>query len=1294
MSILLPFANNNIQVFAYEGFDYVISNPNPSATLQTVSNSTGLNPQSLFFTKDGNDSYRFAVSDLQNNLTAGTTEQFVLTTTGPSAVSSNTVSISPGRFLDGSGVTLSNRSFTFFKSEAIPQIRLVAPSFTVKQPISIPTLPPGVTFVRIDSNIFDISGVPLVTVPNSNYQIIGVQDGGSKVVTTRINIVISNERVRLNLDGTSTVNMTVGTPITPRILTAIPPLGTSVLRYTFPTFPDGIVVTDNVGTVRTSPFLPTDPSYTMVVTGTPTLAAAYSFRNANATASGFPYTIQASRTAPVPLVENTQSLQFAFGETVLFDVSTIPTLYTGVPLVPGQNFFRAQTYFTSNVAISNIVSPDLRSDLSLVFVPGTGRADLSGTPLTAGSGSFTIRAVNSNGFTRDYVTPINVSNDTVSFSRPLGVDLCYSFILSRPVDQVKEGYYTSNIQFVATAGSGRPVVLSAPALGGTGLSLDSNGVIVGIPSTVTPLTDLNVVATVLGSPATATKTVKFSILDDVFTFANVPAVNLEFVQNVPVIPFQFPVTTLSGRNVIDFTQSGLPSGLFINPAGILSGTPISSTPLSGNATITTTTGFASGPRDFSYNVTPDSVLVSSPISKLDMTPGGLIGPLQIQGSSFSGATVSNYQLSNLTPTFGITINPVTGVLNGTLGTGIPPDPEFPASSNFTIRANSGVIAGQLGVTFTTINPYVRRSYVSLQRVALQDGGGFESNQTSIYYSDNYSNWYPTDFSATAPITDFYFKYASPDANEINYLQFQSTPGILRYTVGPEFSKLDSDNSLRAFTTDGSGTWWAVANPSFVYVDQEESNAYDYFSGDIQKSIDNGTSWTSIANIPGFGDAGTIAFFPRSAGGYAQSNTSDPYRTMGISFKYKDGVMLLGGITKPVGNEFALNVINTSGLMRSIDDGTTWTSPTSFAEVAGFNVDNSSIWLAYGSSLYRTDIEYGPPPTTDAITLKYSTDQGSTWADSLSSSVFFTYDITYGNGTWISTGLSIDTGFTRDIRFSTNGSNWSTIDLSTNALFPQTYSNPRPPIGIGPVMFNGDSWNVFVSRPLDVNDFYSDIRTELYRHDVSSSLASNWTSIDLSGSFPDLPYYEFTSSLNSRVFVGYGPNNLIKSTGLTPIPSLQFSNTAGPTILQPLNRSFLQYQYVPIAPIQLSGSGSGTVYFFITADELPPGLRFNPITRQITGTPAQAGQVTTTVYAQDSVGVSTIVLSFNTIIPRIIRKQEGAGAYTSLLRQYTDVLGAQNARDNRVLPNQERGLGEFMSPEAPDVITQSNGCCPK
>jgi hypothetical protein len=132
----------------------------------------------------------------------------------------------------------------------------------------------------------------------------------------------------------------------------------------------------------------------------------------------------------------------------------------------------------------------------------------------------------------------------------------------------------------------------------------------------------------------------------------------------------------------------------------------------------------------------------------------------------------------------------------------------------------------------------------------------------------------------------------------------------------------------------------------------------------------------------------------------------------------------------------------------------------------------------------------------------------------------------------------------------------------------------------------------------------------------------------------------------------------------------------------------------IDPIQFAATGAGNIYFFVNTDDLPAGLTFNPVTNQIIGTPAQIGTTTTRILVQDDNGITVANVTFKVIIPRIVRPQDGAGAYTSLLRQYTEVLGAQGGRDNRALPNQERALGEFMSPEGPDVTTQSFDpkCC--
>jgi hypothetical protein len=848
--------------------------------------------------------------------------------------------------------------------------------------------------------------------------------------------------------------------------------------------------------------------------------------------------------------------------------------------------------------------------------------------------------------------------------------------------------------------------LSAPALGGTGLSLDGNGVLVGTPTEVTPLSTLSVIASAVGSPATATRDVSFAILDDSFTFADVAASSLEFIQNVRITDVGFPVTTLSDRNVIGYSQTGFPTGLTINSAGIVSGTPTTASPTAGNVTITATTGFASGFRDFSYNITPDAVLLFSPVSTLNLTASELVGPIRIEGVSYSGKTVSNYQFVNLSETYGLTIGSNSGILNGTLGSGFPPDAIFPIDSNFQIKALAGDVSAALDVRFQTINPYINRSFVTLQTVAISTG---ELVTSSIYFSDNLSNWTLIPGFADVvgtPLTDFRVNYTNPNSNQINYLQYAPTPPpIQRYTNGPDFTQVGNSSRMRAFTTDGSGTWWAVVNARMEneIIDPNPSDGpsggeggivpsgggtpVTNFIGNIAKSEDNGVTWTDLSDIPGQGSLGAIVYSPRVIP-IGIEYTSHPYRTLGISLRYKDDVLLLGGGTRATdpSNDGAIS----SALMRSVNNGATWTTPTQFEEVAGFNLDDNNVWLAYGSTLYQTD---GSLPTSllPATTIKYSQDLGVTWSNASNTSEFFTYDITYGNGTWIATGLreNFASNFSPDIRFSSNGSNWHTIDLSTNALFFNGLV--KPPVGIGPTMFNGTSWNVFVTRPLDLSDGNSDIRTELYRHDADTDLSGNWTAIDLSGSFPDVPAGEVSDAFNTRLFLGFTPDNLIKQNG-DPIPFLTFTTGTGPTFTAPTTTSYLQYQYIPIPTIQISATGVGQIYYFVTAADLPPGLSFDPITARITGAPVQIGTVSVTVFAKDDNGASQLTLSFTTVIPRIIRKQDGAAAYTSLLRQYTEVLAAQSARDNRALPTEMRTLGEFMSPVPPPVVTPSNCPC--
>ena len=1305
MTTVLPFSNNAIGVFAYEGFSYTISNPDPTYTLQTVTNSGGFgpSPSPLYFTKNANTSYTFAITDLSNNLTGGTTENFVLKTVSGSSIlsSSNTVTIGPGRFLDGSGLSLSNNSYVFYKNEPITPIRLVAPSFTLKPPTSVPSLPPGLSFVSNASNIYDISGIPLVTVPNSNYQIIGLQNGGSRIVTTKFNMVISNERLQLNLSGSPIISgMTIGTPITPRVITVIPPVGSSAVQYTFPTLPDGIVASDSSGNTQVSPFTTTTAPYTFIVSGTPTSNAAYAFRAAGAGSNGLVYTVQASRISPSPLIQTTQPLTFSFAETILFDLSTIPILYTNVPVDSSANFFTAGTFFTSNVPITDISSTSLPTGLTLVFDASLSRARLTGTPTSAGSASYTIRATNSNAVTRDYVTPITISNDSVTFTRPVGTDLCYSFILSRPVDISKNGYYPSNIQFSATAASGRAISFSAPAFSGTGLSLDSSGVITGIPSAVTPLTDLVVTATAVGTSVTATKTVKFSILDDVFTFADVCASSLGFIQNRAITPFQIQVATLSGRNVIDFSQSGFPSGVRINPAGVVSGTPLGDT--SGNVIINATTGFSSGTRDFSYSVIPDTVIFRVPQGTYTYTAGDPVGSIDIDAVSYSGLTVSNFDLS-LTPTYGLTLASTTGILSGTWTTGVPPDTILASSCNFTINAQAGGATPSLSTTFTA-NPILDRKM--LFNIFTRDNDAYDVQYKSTIVTTQSSNI--TGFTKVAGgfigtgVPEIRVKSTSDNDFSTNviiaavsgggtdaFFGFVPDGGVLRASnaianfTDITFKRVDETNlSVVSSVANITGTTkWRAGG---------RRGSFDNGAAVVFPSEDNGITWgVSNASVVS-GPAGQIIRTRDDGINNTDPYSLNPYLQGGLALKYSpdnSGILIAGGL------EFGGGPTMT----RSFDQGASWRGDVSggfVKECSAISVDNSSIWIATGSDAYRTVDELaGSSPWSSATnTIKYSTDSGATWDSAGGAFNMFGYDVVYGNATWLATGVQATTSgaftyYAPELRRSTDGSNWVKIDLSSSDLFPTNDSSILsviPPLRIGTMGFDGNYWNVFVNAALEggVAGSYP----TLYRHDASTSLLSGWFAVDITSAMSNV----VGGTNGSTRFLALTPPTLLY-TGEPPIKinlTFNIASGTGPVLTSPTTRSFLNYQYIPITPIQLSATGTGIVYFFVEAADLPDGLTFDPLTNQITGTSVRIGQESVQLILKDNLGTSVYTLSFTTVIPRLIRKQDGAGAYTSLLRQYTEVLGAQGARDNRALPNQETRLGEFMSPEAPDVITQT------
>lgn len=1490
----LPFGNNTITVYKYEPFGYSFPKPVDASSILIASVTSGL-PISLFtpaatgvpVTTD------ISFSSTGFNGATSTNELFVLNALDASSNvkyrSSNTVNILAGRFTSPA----SNTTYTFYVNEPITPV--VFSSFiNISGVLTSPTLPPGLTFVNNDICSARLQGTPVVEFPTCNYQIIGRDSG--KVVTTRVNIGVKPERVQLNVSGTPIVNLTVGSPITPATVTAkYPDQAASNLVYTWAGLPDGIHFTDNSGNIQTSPFFPTDASSTIKLSGTPTIQAAYAFANAGITSNDV--TLNAIRVSS-PNISNSNSFTFIFQPTVLFDPVTIPPLYTNLA-VPSGISFRAKTYFGSDASITSIFSPDLRSDLSLIFYSNQQRADLSGKALSPSSGTFTVRAINANALTRDITPSLTVTNDTVTFS-VVPTDTCSAFILSRPVNVAKTGYYKYPIQFSANAASGRPIIYTQSGISATGLSLttESNvATLTGTPAVPRSLSTLTVTATSTDTSATATHSIDYSIIDDVFTFSSSTPSPFTFIQNRPITPIQIFASTLSGRTINAYGASGLPTGLSISVTGQISGT-IVSTNTSGSFTVFANTGYKIGSQTYAYTVIRDALILYTDQQSYPVSPGGNVD-IQVRSISFSGRSASNYALNGLTSNYGFSIGSSTGLISGTLIDGIPPGTVLPTNCNYYVSAKMTNIDASLIANIRTTNPIVNRSFLSAKApstdivpIATYDVQNYSSTPVSVPpafpsltdpttiansapgspYGVAYVNLGQANPVVSATYPSSYLQIYAPDLGASRqtggiqlpsmtnvrsietwvylpsfgnygqvFLDFRSglSGGYMITSLGGQNVGADvigatmyingSASTITSFTNIGSlitSGWKQVVitfpsaftddltffmsynnNPSPFYrftqgipVRMTEISVYDKALGPsdvialynskcarygltqtpkvlVYRSDDSYSNWvkpttglvpddgtTQIDTLPIVSrwnsvDSSSNVFFVGSTGNFylrssdgitfsqyryvpgetlgsngfgastvlnipgtstwwtigtelsndninyeavlyksddnaltwAKQSVVDNFvtrdfnrrfRTLypfvdgnayfmsGAEFVYKDGVYLLGG--------YALGP-NTS-ILRSTD-ASSWTqSAGSFmGDTAFMSLDVSGMWIATGTDQYPWNaVTQSSGFVLPTQTIKYSTDQGLSWLDVSSSFNYHGYDIAYACNTWLATGIDASGSgpsgsfYTHQLRYSKDGSgDWLVSDIPGLGL---TFSNQQDslyPLRIGRPIFDGSNWQVMIT------DSSGSIR--VYSHDISSSFASNWIASPVISSIVDFP----------RRMI---PANYVRS-GIPTTVTLSFASaTGGPAVISPSTRDFIVYQYIPIDPITIVfGAGSGNKYALLIDDDLPQGLVYNPVTQTISGTPVKLGDDDVRVFIKDDSGYSSFILTFHTIIPSFLRKQTSASAYTSYVRQYTVVNAAQNSRDNIVYPTQERYLGEFMAPDAPDV-SSAVICC--
>jgi hypothetical protein len=1231
-------------VYSYEPFSYTLSNPNSNLYTLTLSNSAGILPGYL-----SNYGNAFVVFSATSNAMPVSTQAFVVSAVDTAGTvvqsSSNIVTVLAGRFTDGSGNSIGGSNFTFYAKEAISPIKLVAP-FSLAPPTVTPSFPPGISFTPVDDTTVFISGTPLTTLPQSNYLIVGRQAGGTKIVTARIGIVVSNERIAVTVDGGQVISgMKQDTAILPRRVTT---RANGVVRYTWSNFPDGIVVTDITGTVQppsTFGFTPVDPSHTIIIQGAPTLAAIMDFKS-KGYFSGFTTSVLVERLNPLPVLSSNVPITFAFGEAVLFDTSylTVPPLYVGVTLDPNAYFMRAQTYFTSNVPITSM-SANTSPPPGLSFVyDGNDKLFVRGTPtLAPGGGLYIISASNaSNTQAPGGGLDLTILNDSITFSSPTPVDACYNFVLSRPLTLDLSGYYPTPIQIKATAASGKALTFSAPALAGTGLSLSnvSAGLvqIVGTPTSTLPLQTVTVQVTASGSPVTGSTDLSLAIVPDTFT---ITGSNLVAVQNKAITPIQYTATTLSGRPVVSFTSQTLPAGLALSPTGVLSGTPADDG--TGTFSIIASTGYSSGSQSFSYTVNSDNIVIAmvndtetvptvfSGVEFRVLTYSGQEGALTTAGNSFrvpiqsspfdvsfasdgvslrgnfatlpallpayrfkvtgtagSYTTESPVNVSVTNPS--LFVRTLTGLsnLSGIVVNPLSPDPPIPQRGGIEIRRNTGAPIGLTNPLDVTSYAYSANTLSPWTTVYLADAvpygvGDMARGPTAAVVVAGSNLARSTDNAATWT--------AIPSSN-ITAIDMSGGPPLV---APPQPVYRPASPLFACVATDGGSTWVALANGF--------SNATTYMI--IRRSTDDGVTWTdlSTSSVTTL-DRDSRLYYNRSRYFLVSSNVWTAEASNLTTWTAATGIL---GTMRALGsNGSTLVVLGPSNVYTSANNGTTW----------------------------------APLPDPFPIT-------------SPSADAFF--NVYYAGGLWGVSGIS--NGFSALV-FSSNLSIWTAPDVTIGTGALQVLAE------------DGAAWQ-------------------------TTSVVSGWKTATWSSNGT-----VNTPVSNSMETLGFSNKTLLAWTASNGTPSLTLSipyigsNLAW---VSPVQTSYTNWQFIPISPITLQADSSFGTFLYYYASGLPDGLdlSLDAVGSQATirGTSVAFSDAAKRVLLYANDGTSTIrrELGMRTILPTVQKQQTSAGAWTSLVRQYTVVNAAQNARDQRVFATVDRLLGEFTAPYPPDVVTPTSNC---
>lgn len=1258
-----PLSNPyRIQLYAYEPFSYrFVYSAGATSNASPFSNSSVLNK--AYLTADTSGIW-FRNTDSGYDLPASAQGETLTLVDSCNVVYSNTVFASAGRF------TSLNSNFVLYANEPFSSVRFITrANMDPATAFTQPTLPANMIFRGRpgDSNTFDLSGYPAASTTPTSYLLVA-SNANSQIVSTSISIQIKPERIQLFGQPASTTLLTVGSKISDISFSlTVPSTTTRPPVYTLPALPSGLNFVDWQSNIVTSSFSPTDPSGILVITGTPTIdtPTAIGYYGSNSIVSTIAVTAYGYGNI---VLSNSAAVSFAYTPTVIFtrptNNSSLPTLTVGLA-IPTNNVsynFQAQSLFGGSQSIVDIYSTDLtaaRTDISMSFLDASRGSVVRGTPVfsNVGSAVYTATAIDTSGNTGQINFRVSTVADVVGISSFL--DTCMNFIIGRPVSNPLPGYYSGSLTLTASSSANQPLVFSYPDFTSAGLTPTSTSnslTLSGTPTTLIAQKTATVYVSDGLPNGTASTTVGFAVLDDVFTWETF---TFAFQQNRTIAPVQLSATTLSGLLITSYTVAGLPVGLSCTRNGLIHGTCTAG--IGGSFVVTATTGLSTQTRTYVYTITPDDMLVTTPSSAYSLPPGAVIPAIPITAFAYSGGQVTSFSLEQ--PSYGLTIDSMAGAIRGTLYSGDPGANQqlYPYSViHMTAVVGSTPVSADITLASTMV----------LKNLQVAIG----NNQVSPMYTDLSGmllvNPEIVNAISGSPLANPYGDTPMFNAGDIQLVSSNVVVGSLS-GLGSNGSVLFGDvvygnppatvslttptryRSAYSVAYSGSGsTWYALGQG----INRGSNDGHVF----LHQSDDNGQTWT-----PGYTSTTTSNWGLAVRSGFEESNTTRNFSdffvsTIDATGSNRGGVVLRrspsgiymagGGRLDGRGSTIRITSMSTPGQPGDLATIVpTWGYVNCFgSETRDFALGNAAIWVAAGSSFYGA---YDPqPPFTVTTTLKWSSDAGASWSNATSQSDF-THSATvvvYGGARFLAIGRNLSSPES-SLKTSTTGKFWTSVSfpVDLNASSTIAFANSRWYVNV-------DGTNIYMN-----NSSLSSVWTVIASPIAGiSKLSTTATELNPVGS-------------NSTLTVSYRrPQILMVSPTLTTYSVLQYTN---------------------IAPITVTMNSP--CHLFVDDATLPRGLVFDTQSSIFSGMPVLTGTTVVRLYATpDGVHYNYFDFTFMVTSPYPQKRQDTASAYTAYVRQEAVIGGAQFSRDANALPSEHTTVGAAMGPAPPAVETAPEPCC--